>query len=62
MCGTLNLVKLKMGISPQAFVGLALFGVGLAAYLSLKGYRGNEYVLGIDLGTTYSVAAVKKGG
>eukprot|EP00392_Amoebophrya_sp_AT5.2_P004205 g4213.t1 len=36
--------------------------VGIAAYLSAIGFRGRKYVLGIDLGTTFSVVAVKREG
>lgn len=40
-------------------VGAGL-AVAIAAYLASLGFRGHQYVIGIDLGTTYSVVALKQ--
>ena len=40
------------------FGAVLFFFIG--AYLASTGYEGNQYALGIDLGTTYSVIAVSR--
>jgi hypothetical protein len=45
----------------QLIIVIPIIGILLAAYLGSTGYKGRQHVLGIDLGTTYSVVAVKKG-
>lgn len=55
-----------MGMSNKTVAGIAFLtaciAVLLGCFLSFRGYRGHQHVVGIDLGTTFSVIAVKDGG
>jgi molecular chaperone DnaK (HSP70) len=48
-----------MATDVNVWIAFALFGIISSAALAAAGFRGRESVVGIDLGTTFSVAAVR---